>query len=257
MEFSKDKFLPKGKLEMGAFYLAKDGRILGYLGFTEQGEFVFVDSISVLILEPWTNEPVTIKNEKVLAQALKSAIRAMISNPNELDKWSIAKYKTLPKLYGKLDYLPTIFDTVKFTEIVNSSVKIQRVAPTLEELGYVTEKDLVVGRMYGDYRNWHIYLGKNGKGKFCWMYVGDPERLRDEPRYIEKYTVWEYDNDIQATKQIKKIKPTEGFENFCADLSKLPLKTKQMIYDAVGINVGGFDPNKSGNASSGVRTSFF
>ena len=239
--FEANKFLTKSKLEEGAFYITKDGRILGYLGISSEGDLIFVNTIAVIMTDDWRACTVSIRNEDLYMPVLQTAVKSCIMNPDKLEQYSILPYKTVPQIYGKLDYLPTITNTVKFVYKANPNIIMATKAPTGEDLGYVSAKNLVVGKLYGGYRNWHIFLGRNDKKEFCWLYCGNIEALRQGIHELDQaisFSARHSSSDFQTTKSNKKTKVTEGFEDYCADLSKLSQESKRFLEMRFGLKFG-------------------
>jgi len=92
---------------------------------------------------------------------------------------------------------------------------------------YIKVKDLEVGRLYGDWGNWHIYLGRTKTKGFIWVYIGNVKTLRNDS-YKE---IWFSLNQgwLQITKQNKKIQLTDGFEDFKLNINDFPDKLKYIL----------------------------
>lgn len=80
---------------------------------------------------------------------------------------------------------------------------------------FVKVKDLEIGKVYGGWRNWHLYLGRTVTGGFMWLYIGGPESYVGNPLKEVMYSIKYSDRlcdggALQVTKQNKRIEPTKG-----------------------------------------------
>lgn len=226
----KNAFITKTKLESGAFYLVKDGRIICYMGQNVDGEYVFIDVISTVVVENWMAGEVHIKNEELLMPVIIQAAELVKDNPDKLEEYSIRSYKGIPSIYGKIDYIPVIEDTKGFVAQTKYTKKMAGYTVKNEDMGYISAKNLEVGRIYGDWRNWHIYLGRNSEKEFCWLYCGLPETLKkDGIAYLDDYLSYFGCSDLQTTKNNKKIKLNDELKDVCLDLTQLNAHSKSLI----------------------------
>ncbi len=234
MKFKND-FITKTKLELGAFYLIKDGRIICYMGQNVNGDYVFIETVSTVIVEDWENREIHIQNEELFMPAFTQCADLIKNNPDKLEEKCILSYKNIPQIYGKLDYIPVIEDVKQFMLQTKYTKKMADRVMTSKDKGYVSAKDLEIGRMYGDWGNWHVYLGRNSKKEFCWLYCGNPWALSEKGVcYLDLYLRFSID-DLQTTKNNKKIKLSQEFENVYLDLSKLNNTSKTIIAAYTGL----------------------
>lgn len=88
---------------------------------------------------------------------------------------------------------------------------------------FVRVSELEVGRMYGGWRNWHVYLGRTENKGFMWMYIGNTTSYIKDPvgTFCKFLQLWP--KDLQITKQNKKIELSKGdLEKTHLSLSMLP-----------------------------------
>lgn len=209
LKFAVDKPLVKKELVPGKYYLVKDGRVFLYVGVGANGKLIFMNVGAVTVLCGWYEG--TVLNYDLILPALKLSCDIFIKNASKLQKGSVLYYKTLPVIYAELIELgqcSNVVDVYRETPaFLESKNDIATAKLTPEDRGFVSSKNLVVGRMYGGWRNWHIYLGRNKDKEFCWFYYGSADSAgATEERVSQRILCWP--GDIQVTKANKKIGET-------------------------------------------------
>lgn len=104
-----------------------------------------------------------------------------------------------------------------------------------EEKRYVKVSELEVGRVYGGFRNWNIYLGRTTTGGFMWLYIGGPRDYVVNPLQEAIYSLTTGSNlreggALHITKQNKRIEPSKGkIWETKLDIGSLPSKYQKLL----------------------------
>lgn len=209
--FENNQWLKDGDLKQGCFYIAKDGRILLYLGKSTEGLYVFYTCCGVMLsVEKDTaslgyRDVLTLANYDIIVPYVTDVCKATLSK--HLYKDSLLELKTLPKLYC---VLPFVQFTNKYKKWYDESNAFHNNAlPVLcdsinkPKSIFVAVKDLVPGQLYysgGCWRNIYVYLGRTSDNQFVWSFVGNE-------RYLMTASLREVLEDSYCTNNNKKIRP--------------------------------------------------
>lgn len=104
-----------------------------------------------------------------------------------------------------------------------------------EKKKYVKVSELEVGRVYGGFRNWNIYLGRTTTGGFMWLYIGGPKDYITNPLQEVIFSInhsYELctDGALHVTKQNKRIEPSKGkIWETKFNIYSLPLNYQQLL----------------------------
>ena len=231
MVWKGDTFLSEKDLVQGLLYVSKDDYVRMYLGKTSTGLFVFYhigridtkcNSGHIAVSRPEIQIPYFINMCNCIMQ-------------NFADVNFIIFYKGIPKLRGtfeglnytqtwKLWYTKSIFMDSELPAISD-------VEPTREQLGYVSARNLEVGRTYGtERRNTWVYLGRTITGGFAWCFIGNDSEMLNNCHSAVDSMIQFYDG-LTITSSNKKIKRNNqnGIKDIKVDLNLLAPYTKQIL----------------------------
>ena len=198
------EWLKANQLVPGRIYLAKDGRLMLYLGMSLKGMFLFyVLASAYLECTDRISKCVTYENYDWQILELKTTINNIMNHTGNRN--SLLDYKNVPKLYGEFPFL-WYEDTYKmwYNNSFNNA-KVPSIASTKEDIktGFVSVKDLVPGNLYYSGQCWrscYVYLGRKSTKEFIWYFIGN-ESILMESSAIQLL------RNSETTKNNKKVKP--------------------------------------------------
>lgn len=204
LTFDIDHFLSKQELQRGHIYVQKDGRLTIYLGKDIYDRYVFYDLAGILFESTGEYGKLTIGHYATQVHSLTATCNTLMKSPCNLRQ--IRSLKGVPSLYSDYKYInyEAVIDdwceknkklTDKFPNLVKD------VKETSKKV-WVSARDLVPGELYYTGSLWgglYLYLGRDSQNRFCWMFVGNEERLIQNDFSYYRY-------NMERTKSNKKCK---------------------------------------------------
>ena len=246
LTFKNNQWLKNNDLKQGCFYIAKDGRVLLYLGKSKEELYVFYTCCSVIIsVEKDTSslgysDVLTLANYDIIVPYVINVCKDTLNR--HLYKDSLLELKNTPKLYCSFPFVSFIneyknwYDTSNI--FYNNTLPILCLGNKSTNI-FVSAKDLIPGHLYysgGCWRSTYVYLGRTSDKQFVWSFIGNEHTLMAE-------SLLEILQNAYCTNSNKKVRPlkdalndkkahvSEGTEmlirnNFSVDVSNL---TQRML----------------------------
>ncbi len=210
-EFLKDK-----DLEVGGVYIDKQGVVTILLGTSQNGEFVFMDVVTLILkFKSWdystgkARQEFVIRDGNLALNIAQSYIKVLMNKPFNGSELRILK--GVPKICAKISSInkKDIELWVAKSKILGGN-KIPVINTTSEKLvnrvEYVKAKDLEVGRLYytssDPWRSTYCFLGRVN-GKYMWCFIGNDDLFKSDPdEYITSSVV----DNVEITKSNKKVR---------------------------------------------------
>lgn len=203
---AKVKWLKAKDLVEGKAYIAKDGRLLIYLGVVSDGSVLFYRVCNLAFKSLYVNnmDYLGIANYSIqVPSAINMCNAAMSSAPF---KESFIRLKKIPDLYTEfnmVDYTNSYLTWYTKSKMMLPDIPLlAKAAGVAPDNLFVKTKDLIVGHAYysGDsWRSTYIYLGRTSNNDFVWYFVGNADYL-----YAKDLTYFLKNSD--TTKSNKKVK---------------------------------------------------
>lgn len=174
-----ENWLTPSKLKRGHVYLAKDGRVMLYLGISSQGIHVFYVMASCYIQyfydDEW-NAHIRIMNQEWQIKAVSQTIEESMTHKGDRD--CVMSRKGIPNIFGEFPckayedvYRAWYQDS--FGDAVGSA-KVPDINAKTVSSAYVSVKDLRPGDIYYTGNGWStifVYMGRSSGNKFIWYNI--------------------------------------------------------------------------------------
>lgn len=202
-------WLKKNDLVMGRTYIAKDGRLLFYLGNDLEDEYLFIRLMKISVSDGYDvsqhKHISTIYSHDVFGKYIIQACKDLISS-SSLCEDNIINLKVIPNLYCEYPWVKMEPDEYKkwytkrnivspwFSKLININFETKKVRrqPIKQELGkvYLTTG----GESY-------LYLGRRTGGYYLYHYVGSGnlDYFNSKPLQYIKYGVDELKSKKRVT----------------------------------------------------------
>lgn len=200
-----DAFIKSKALQPGKVYIAKDGKVMLYLGRLHDARYLFYLFTLALLKDDYSSN-VTIVNYKAQTLGLCTTINASMSGMIKPE--CLLAYKIIPKIYGEFS-LVNLDAIYKNWYAKCQALKGGELPSVFDSLGegaktpYVHSKDLIPGEIYytGDcWRSVYAYLGRNSERDYIWYYLCNGRITLGNSGGLVSHL-------MRRTRQNKKVKP--------------------------------------------------
>lgn len=233
-----NKGLTKKDMKIGAVYLAKDGRIMIYLGQTNSDRLVFYECMKVMIIS-YRDKYDTLANYTVTMNSIFSVCKELMQRLAYPE--SVIIRSGMPKILTEFPYINfEAFIRDWYAESLRSNRKL----PTLKEPGakptellYVKSAELVPGKLYYSgscFRSVYIYVGRTSKKDYLWYFVDNEDE-------VVKYSAEEIIEHCEPTRQNKKVRKLE--DALKDPKAYVTSECKKLIRSQFSVDLSGFSQN--------------
>lgn len=204
INFNSDEFLSEKNIKEGHVYIAKDGRILLYLGKDSLSRFIFyIFGCAMFCNYNNSYSILTISNYEIQVKYLIELCNACMSN--NLYKESILVLKGLPRLYVEfsyVDYSKVFKNWYTKNKLLLGDLPVLDFSNKNNDTCFVKSKDLVPGNLYYSGSCWratYVFLGRTKNNLYAWYFVGNTDKVLNA-------TAKELMGNIHFTKSNKKVR---------------------------------------------------
>lgn len=204
--YRDQQWLKAREMTEGKVYIAKDGRLLLYLGLLTDSSVLFyrICNIAFKSIDVSGVHCLSLANYPIQTPNVINMCKATLESAPSPE--SFQRLKHIPDLYSEfslVDYTQVYMTWYnKARTLIPSIPELAKASGKLPNSNFVKSKDLVVGHIYysgSSWRSTYIYMGRSSEGEYVWHFIGNADYIYSEGmNYILK--------NLETTKSNKKIK---------------------------------------------------